>query len=46
MTKHEDGSVSYEPYEKISTKEWFRTILELLVITPLIFYTLWKTRKS
>ncbi len=46
MTKNKDGSVSYEPYEKISTKEWFQTLLELIVIVPLIFYTLWKTRKS
>lgn len=36
MTKFEDGSVMYEPYEMISFKEWFVSLFMVIGITFLI----------
>ena len=36
MTKYEDGSVMYEPYETISIKEWFVSLFILIGILFLI----------
>jgi hypothetical protein len=46
MKKFPDGSVMYEPHEKLSIIERFRNVLELISILPIIFKVLWKTRKS
>jgi hypothetical protein len=46
MKKFPDGSVLYEPHEKITKIEWFKSVLELITILPTIIKVLWKTRKS
>jgi hypothetical protein len=44
MKKFEDGSVMYEPHERLTYFERIKDILFLLSITPKIIYTLWKRK--
>jgi hypothetical protein len=46
MKKFPDGSVMYEPHEKLSIIERFQNVLELILILPTIIKVIWKTRKS
>jgi hypothetical protein len=44
MKKFKDGSVLYEPHERLTYLERIKDILFLLSITPKIIYTLWKRK--
>ena len=44
MIKNKDGSVLYDPYERLTYLERIKDILFLLSITPKIIHTLWKRK--
>jgi hypothetical protein len=42
MKRFEDGSVLYEPHERLTYFERIKDVLSLIILLPKILYFIWK----
>jgi len=42
MKRFEDGSVLYEPHERLNYFERIKDVLSLIILLPKILYFIWK----